>query len=82
MRAVGERSAPDMARLAQALLEKTSDLPGSHRSYLIAAGMAGYLAQGKRAEAAALWDRYPADADRLGDVGLRLLHAHAFAIGQ
>jgi spermidine synthase len=82
MRAVGERSAPDMARLAQALLEKTSDLPGSHRSYLIAAGMAGYLAQGKRAEAAALWDRYPADADRLGDVGLRLLHAHAFAIGR
>ena len=82
MRAVGERSAPDMARLAEALLQKTSDLPGGHRSYLIATGMAGYLAQGKRAEAGALWDRYPADVDRLGDVGLRLLHAHAFAIGQ
>ena len=82
MRAVGERSAPDMARLAEALLAKTSDLPGSHRSYLIAAGMTGYLAQGKRAEAAALWNRYPADADRIGDVGLRLLHAHAFAIGR
>ncbi len=82
MRAVGERAAPDMARLAEALLEKTSDLPGGHRSYLIAAGMTGYLAQGRRAEAAALWNRYPADADRVGDVGLRLLHAHAFAIGE
>jgi hypothetical protein len=82
MRAVGERSATDMARLAAALLEKPSDLPSGHRSYLIAAGMAGYLAQGKRIEAAALWDRYPADVDRLGDVGLRLLNAHAFAIGQ
>ena len=40
--------------------------------------MAGYLAQGKRAEAAALWDRYPADADRTADVGLRLLYANAF----
>jgi len=82
MRAVGERSAPDMARLAEALLAKTSDLPGSHRSYLIAAGMTGYLAQGRRAEAAALWNRYPADTDRISDVGLRLLHAHAFAIGE
>ena len=79
-RAVGERSAPDMSRLAEALLGKTSDLPGGNRSYLVAAGMAGYLAQGRRAEAAALWNRYPADADRLSDVGLRLLHAHAFAV--
>jgi len=81
-RAVGERSAPDMARLAEALLAKTSDLPSGHRQYLIAAGMAGYLAQGKRAEAAALWNRYPADANRTGDVGLRLLYAHAFPIDQ
>lgn len=78
-RAVGERSAPDMARIAETLLAKASDLPGNHRQYLLAAGMAGYLAQGKRAEAATLWNRYPADADRTGDVGLRLLYAHAFA---
>jgi len=76
---VGERSAPDMARIAEALLAKTSDLPSGHRRYLMAAGMSGYLAQGKRAEAAALWNRYPADADRFTDIGLRLLHAHAFA---
>jgi hypothetical protein len=80
-RAVGERSAPDMARIAAALLAKTSDLPMGHRQYLVAAGMAGWLAQGKRAEAGALWNRYPADADRLGDVGLRLLYAHAFLTG-
>ncbi|HET7764518.1 MAG TPA: fused MFS/spermidine synthase [Burkholderiales bacterium] len=78
-RAVGGRSGADMARIAEALLAKTSDLPSGHRQYLIAAGMTGYLALGKRTEAAALWNRYPADADPTGDVGLRLLHAHAFA---
>jgi hypothetical protein len=46
----------------------------------MAAGMAGYLAQGKRAEASALWNRYPKDVDRTGDVGLRLLYAHAFEL--
>jgi spermidine synthase len=80
-RAVGERSAPDMARIAEALLAKTSGLPSGHRQYLLAAGMAGYLAQGRRAEAATLWNRYPADADRTGDIGLRLLYAHAFPAG-
>jgi predicted membrane-bound spermidine synthase len=80
MKAVGNRSAPDMARLAEALLAKPSDLPAGHRQYLMAAGMAGYLAQGKRAEASALWNRYPKDADRTGDVGLRLLYAHAFEL--
>ena len=79
-RAVGARSARDMASIAGALLAKRSDLPLGHRQYLIAAGMAGYLAQGRRAEAAALWNRYPEDADPSGDVGLRLLHAHAFAV--
>jgi hypothetical protein len=80
-RAVGERSAPDMARIAEGLLAKTSDLPSGHRHYLMAAGMTGYLAQGRRAEAATLWNRYPSDADRTGDVGLRLLYAHAFPAG-
>src|SRR6266850_2520251 len=80
MKAVGNRSAPDMARLAEVLLAKPSDLPAGHRQYLMAAGMAGYLAQGNRAEARALWNRYPKDADRTGDVGLRLLYAHAFEL--
>jgi predicted membrane-bound spermidine synthase len=80
MTAVGNRAAPDMARLAEALLARPSDLPTGHRQYLIAAGMAGYLAQGKHAEAGALWSRYPKDVDKTADVGLRLLYAHAFAV--
>src|SRR5258705_19397 len=80
MKAVGNRAAPDMARLAEALLAKPSHLPTDHRQYLMAAGMAGYLAQSSRAEARALWNRYPQDADRTGDVGLRLLYAHAFEL--
>jgi len=79
-KAVGERSGADMARLSEALLAQPTDLPAGHRRYLIAAGMAGYLSQGKRTEAQALWNRNPAEVDRFGDVGLRLLHAHAFAV--
>jgi hypothetical protein len=79
MKAVGIRDAPGMARLAEKLLAAASDLPAGHRQYLLAAGMAGYLAQGKRIEARELWTRYPRDADH-GDVGLRLLEAHAFAL--
>jgi hypothetical protein len=78
MKAVGHRDAPQMAALADLLLAKTSDLPTGHRQYLIAAGMAGYLAQGKRTEASALWNRYPQDVDGTGDIGLRLLYAQAF----
>jgi hypothetical protein len=80
MKAVGNRSAPEIARLAEALLELPSDLPTGHRQYLLAAGMAGHLAQGKRAEASALWNRYPEDADYTEDIGLRLLYAHAFEL--
>src|SRR5439155_1056904 len=35
----GNRAAPDMARLAEALLAKPSDLPTGHRQYLMAARM-------------------------------------------
>jgi hypothetical protein len=80
MRAVGVRDAPKMAQLAEALLAITSDLPDGHRQYLMAAGMAGYLAQGRRSEARALWNRYPRDVGGTDDLGLRLLHAHAFEL--
>lgn len=79
MKAVGARDAAQMALLAEALLAKTSDLPDGHRQYLMAAGMTGYLAQGRRAEAQALWKRYPRDVEEENDLGLRLLQAHAFA---
>ncbi len=80
MKAVGRRDAPQMAQLAEALLAKPSDLPTGHRQYLMAAGMIGHLAQGKRAQAAALWNRYPKDVDLTNDIGLRLLYAHAFEL--
>jgi len=78
MGAVGRRDAPEMARLGEALLARPSSLPVGHRQYLMAAAMAGYLAQGKRAAARALWNGYPKDVNTTEDVGLRLLHAHAF----
>jgi hypothetical protein len=80
MKAVGKRAAPEMVRLAEALLAKPSDLPAGHRQYLLAAAMAGHIAQGKRAEAVALWTRYPKEADYAEDIGLRLLYAHAFEL--
>jgi spermidine synthase len=80
MKAVGRRDAPQMAQLGEALLAKPSQLPPGHRQYLIAAGMTGYLAQGKPAEARALWSRYPQDVEGTNDAGLRLLYAHAFEL--
>jgi predicted membrane-bound spermidine synthase len=80
MKAVGVRDAPEMARRAEALLAKDNDLPEGHRQYLLAAGLAGYLAQGKRAEARALWDAHPRDLGDGGDLGLRLLFAQAFEL--
>src|SRR5207248_860722 len=83
-KAVGRRDAAAMAAGAEVLLAVPSDLPRGHRQYLMAAGMAGYLAQGERAKAAALWARYPGDiegadtADAAHDLTLRLLAAHAF----
>ncbi|MGB5081865.1 MAG: hypothetical protein WBO23_14105, partial [Burkholderiales bacterium] len=78
MSAVGRRDAPEMARLGEALLAAPSNLPAGHRQYLMAAAMAGHLAQGRRDAARALWSRYSMDVDETGDIGLRLLHAHAF----
>ena len=75
---VAGRDAARMAGLAEQLLGMASDLPTSNRQYLVAAGMTGYLAQGQRDKAAALWTRYPKDVDGATDLDLRLLYAHAF----
>jgi len=80
MSAVGGRDAPEMARLGEALLARPSSLPASHRQYLIAAAMAGYLAQGKHTAARELWSGHPKDVGATEDVGLRLLYAHAFML--
>lgn len=76
--AVGRRDAEAMARVAENLLDTRSDLPAGHRQYLIAAAMSGYLAQGQRDKAAALWTRHPGDVGDTSDLTLRLLRAHAF----
>jgi len=76
-KAVGTHDAAAMASLAEALLAKTHELPSGHRQYLVTAGMAGHLARGDRAAAAALWDRSAKDVDGTTDLALRLLHAHA-----
>jgi predicted membrane-bound spermidine synthase len=80
MKSVGARDAPEMVRRAQELLAKDNDLPEGHRQYLLAAGMTGYLAQGKRAEARALWQAYPKVSAEANDLGLLLLFAHAFEL--
>ena len=79
-KAVGARDAARMAQMAEMLLTEPSDLPPDHRQYLMMAGMTGYVAQGRREQAAALWNRYPNDVRKGGeDLALRLLKAHAFA---
>jgi spermidine synthase len=76
--AVGRRDAQTMASQAESLLAGTSGLPAGHREYLLAAGMAGHLAQGHRDRAANLWNRFPHVLSSTTDLSLRLLHAHAF----
>src|SRR5581483_6187721 len=76
-RAVARRDAAAMAAGAEILLAGRSELPPGHRQYLLAAGMAGSLAQGQRAKAAALWTRTPREAGGADELTLRLLAAHA-----
>jgi len=80
-KAIGSRDAARMAQMAEMLLTQQSDLPTGHRQYLIAAGMAGYLAQSRPIQAAGLWNSYPDDVKDLDkeNLNLRLLHAHAMA---
>ena len=55
----------------------TWDESRTSREYLIAVAMAGYLAQGKHAEARALWERY--GPTRVVDAGLELRLFYALA---
>ncbi|HZR67666.1 MAG TPA: hypothetical protein VFB01_01290 [Burkholderiales bacterium] len=76
-RAVSRHDAAAMAAGAETLLAVPSDLPSGSRQYLVAAGMAGYLAQGRRAEAAELLARTPRESGGGDELTLRLLGAHA-----
>ena len=57
-KAIGERDGVKMARFAKRLLESEQDIAPARLQYVLAAGMLGDLAQGKRGESAGLWSRY------------------------
>jgi hypothetical protein len=81
LRAVAGREVPAMTSGAEELLAKPSPSLESRtsREYLIAVAMAGYLAQGKRAEARALWGRFGPTLSASIGLELRLLNALARA---
>jgi spermidine synthase len=60
-RAVGDRDAQAMVRLAKTLLENEMLMPQAAEKYLVAAGMAGSLMQGDKLGAHSLWTTYQSD---------------------
>jgi hypothetical protein len=58
LKAVGQRDARAMASAADALLERGQDLPEGPMTYLVAAGMLGNLAQGKKEESLRFWQKH------------------------
>jgi hypothetical protein len=78
-RAVSRRDAPRMAALAETLLEARFSHSGAQQRYLIIVGMTGHLVAGDKAQAAAIWKRFPKVADKTADFTLRLLYAQSIA---
>jgi spermidine synthase len=80
-KAVAARDAVSMARLAREMLADSTPRGDARGSYLLSAGMLGYLASGAKPEARALWNEYSARVlgDRTPDLSLRLLVAHTLA---
>ena len=76
--AVADRDAIGMAELASGLLASQTELNTESREYLLAAGMAGYLAAGAPQHARTLWGYYAARLPRSAGTPLfRLLRCHA-----
>lgn len=78
--AVGQRDASVMSLLSQRLLATQRDISPARRKYLLATGLLGLVASGKKTDALELWNRYgssafPAEPPLL----YRLLLAHARA---
>ncbi|MFH1045016.1 MAG: fused MFS/spermidine synthase [Pseudomonadota bacterium] len=78
-KAVGARDGAAMAKLAEQLFAKPSDLPSESRPYLLTAAMTGYLAQNKPHEALQAWARYSPQISSVerSQLMLRLLYAKA-----
>ena len=75
--AVAARDAASSAALAGELLATQADLHREAREYLVVAGMTGYLASGKAAQARAIWANYESELRGGGKPLLRLLRCHA-----
>jgi spermidine synthase len=75
--AVAMRDAPRMANLAAALMEEEPTLGGEAREYALLAGLAGYVASGRRPEALAFWRRFGEGYARSALPAFRLLLCHA-----
>jgi hypothetical protein len=76
--AVGQRDASGMALFSQRLLAAQRDLSPARRKYLLATGLLGLVASGRKPMARDLWDQhgpfsFPAEVPLL----YRLLLAHA-----
>jgi hypothetical protein len=86
LKAVAERDIAMMAAAGEELLARPAaalESPASRR-YLLAVASGGYLAQGKRAQAQALWRRYERDvrsAENLLSIELRFMRAHVLGAG-
>jgi predicted membrane-bound spermidine synthase len=84
-KAVAERDVAMMAAAGEELLaQPTAGLESAaSRRYLLGVAMAGYLAQDRRNQAIALWQRYERDArgDKDSPLGIELRFLQAHALG-
>ncbi|HZQ71627.1 MAG TPA: hypothetical protein VFB08_01825 [Burkholderiales bacterium] len=80
-RAVALRDAAGMAELAAELLATERELGVEQRAYLMTAGLAGYVASGRKKEARALWRERKGRLAGDASLVLRLLRAHAGDFG-
>ena len=79
--ALAARDAAQSAARAEALLGSQPELNRDAREFLVIAGMAGYLGDGRPRAAKALWDRQEKELHNLGRPLFRLLRCHAETAG-
>ncbi len=79
-RAVGQRDAAGMAAVAEKLLATVTGVSGEQGSYMLGAGMLGYLAQGRPQDARRLWATFAPQilSNNTPGLMLRFLRAQAF----
>jgi hypothetical protein len=80
-RAVGQRDAAGMAAVAEKLLATVTGVSGEQGSYMLGAGMLGYLAQDRPQDARRLWATFAPQilSNNTPSFMLRFLRAQAFS---